>query len=99
MDKRRRVFLLLSLSLCIGSEGMLTRATTLRGNKSAHSPQGAKVKPLPGQTATLLPDGRTLLVGGEGLNGPLSAAAVRDSQTGVVTSLNGQLQKARAWHT
>jgi RHS repeat-associated protein len=98
MDKRRRIFLLLSLSLCISSEGLVARATTLRGAKSARSPQASAEQPR-GQTATLLSDGRILLLGGEGANGPLSAAAVQDPQTGAVTPLNGQLQQPRAWHT
>lgn len=53
----------------------------------------------PGQSATLLPDGRLLLVGGEGQDGPLATAEIKDITSGQVVSLVGRLQRPRAWHT
>ncbi|HMG74446.1 MAG TPA: hypothetical protein VK582_13175 [Pyrinomonadaceae bacterium] len=53
---------------------------------------------LPGQTATLLPDGRLLLVG-EGEDGPLATAEIKDNSTGQVTAFAGGLLHARAWHS
>ena len=46
---------------------------------------------LPGQTATSLPDGRILKIGGLQEDGPASIALIGD--------LRFQLQRARAWHT
>jgi RHS repeat-associated protein len=52
----------------------------------------------PGQTATLLPDGRWLLIGGQAAQGPLAGVAILDPRTGIVISLP-PLVSARAWHT
>ena len=52
-----------------------------------------------GQSATLLPDGRWLLLGGEGPTGPVLSAALRNERTGMTTVLSAQLGQARAWHT
>jgi RHS repeat-associated protein len=65
-----------------------------RGQESEH-PLGL----LAGQTATLLPNGRFLLIGGEGADGPLSFAELRDLTTGQSRPLKGRLLHARAWHT
>jgi len=53
----------------------------------------------PGQSATFLPDGRLLLVGGEGQDGPLATAEIKDINTGQVGSIGSSLQRPRAWHT
>lgn len=52
-----------------------------------------------GQTATLLPDGRWLILGGESENGPLSAAAIKDARTGESSTLPDGLKQPRAWHS
>jgi RHS repeat-associated protein len=54
---------------------------------------------LEGQSTTLLPDGRLLLIGGEGSNGPQASMAIRDPRTQQTTLLPGSLQEARAWHS
>ena len=54
---------------------------------------------LPGQTITILPGGRLLVVGGEGPTGSEKSVAVRDSQTGQDRSMGAGLRHARAWHT
>ena len=54
---------------------------------------------LPGQTATLLPDGRTLLIGGESHDGPTDATAISDPRSGEPIQLNNKLHQARAWHS
>ena len=53
---------------------------------------------LPGQTTTLMPDGRWLLLGGRGNNGPLAAAFFKNPNTGVVTQLPNGLLHARFRH-
>jgi len=45
----------------------------------------------PGQTTTVLPDGRTIKIGGLQAEGPVSTVSIDDFQF--------QLQHARAWHT
>jgi RHS repeat-associated protein len=52
-----------------------------------------------GQSATLLPDGRWLLVGGEGKEGPLATASLAEPQSGTRTTLAKTLEVARAGHT
>src|SRR5438477_5069645 len=52
----------------------------------------------PGQTATALPDGRLLLVGGAGADGAVATAEIRDTNSGVSVTVAG-LQRARAWHS
>src|SRR5262249_31218146 len=52
-----------------------------------------------GQSATLLPDGRWLLLGGRGPAGPVAAGALRGPRTGATTVLPAQLGPARAGHT
>lgn len=52
-----------------------------------------------GQTATLLPDGRWLTVGGEGRDGPLATAAIWDPHGQVTLPLSHALQHARAGHS
>ncbi len=63
-------------------------------------PQNAAVaaSALPGQSTTLLPDGRVLVLGGQGAQGPTGAVALFDPRTGATTALP-PLQQARAWHT
>lgn len=52
-----------------------------------------------GESATLLPDGTWLLLGGE-VNGKVSnAAAIYDGTTGQATTLTATLNVARAWQT
>ena len=53
----------------------------------------------PGQSATLMPDGRWLLLGGQGEGGPIQDAYVKAAGRGAAQSLPRGLQRARAWHT
>lgn len=55
--------------------------------------------PPPGQTRTLLPDGRVLVMGG--MNGirPRRSAQIIDPGTGEVLEIASALQHPRAWHT
>lgn len=54
---------------------------------------------LPGQSATQLPDGRQLLLGGESADGPRNDAAVAGPRADKATPLAARLRHARAWHT
>src|SRR5438067_1096660 len=73
-----------------------SRTSRLSARKSA---QRAPRLGIPGQSATLLPNGKWLLIGGESPNGPVTTIAVRDPQTGAISQLDGKLATARAWHT
>jgi hypothetical protein len=52
-----------------------------------------------GQTRTLLPDGRWLLVGGQGTQGPLGTAWIFDPQTNSAAVVAQPLLQPRAGHT
>jgi RHS repeat-associated protein len=52
-----------------------------------------------GESTTLLSDGRSLLLGGEGLEGSLAAAEIRDNRSGAITRLAQGMTQNRAWHT
>ncbi len=52
-----------------------------------------------GQTATLLPDGGLLLVGGLGQTGPVTAAFIETPGSSQPTPLENVLNFPRAWHT
>lgn len=54
---------------------------------------------LPGQTASLLPDGRWLLLGGQGENGPRSIASFWDPRTQASVDLPSGMTTARAFHS
>ncbi|HEV2387693.1 MAG TPA: RHS repeat-associated core domain-containing protein [Candidatus Acidoferrales bacterium] len=54
---------------------------------------------LPGQTATALPDGTVLLLGGEGPGGPIAIARIQNSQSAAPVLLQTALLHARAWQS
>ena len=65
-------------------------------------PQSNPVAPplqLPGQTATRLPDGRILLIGGENTSGISDTVSVWDPSTNTTTPTSNTLRYGRAWHT
>src|SRR5437899_3109552 len=77
-------------------------ASPAGAGKKGHRLQGSSAQgssALPGQSQTLLPDGRVLLAGGEGPEGPLANAFVRDAQSGKTAPVSGRLLHPRAWHT
>lgn len=53
----------------------------------------------PGQSVTLLPDGRQLLLGGESPEGARGEALVADARAERPTRLSSRLRHARAWHS
>ena len=80
-----------------------TRAQSNALNRRANSMTSTRAiqsaSAIDGQTSTLLPDGRTLIIGGEGADGPLAAIGIKDQHTGVVSVVARELLHARAWHT
>lgn len=67
--------------------------------KKAAAPAPQKRGLIPGQSATQMPDGRWLLVGGEGRDGALSTAFIKEQNSKIVTPVAGKLQTPRAWHS
>src|SRR5258705_640293 len=59
---------------------------------------GAAATPVPGQTTTLLPDGRWLILGGERARGPSTTALIQDPHTPAVTPVPA-LAQPRSGHT
>src|SRR3989441_7507963 len=84
--------LLPSFLLCVALGLLLSPASP--------GPQGAGpgIRAVPGQTSTVLPDGRWLLLGGQGPQGSTRTAAIYDPRTGITTALT-PLRPARAWHS
>ena len=63
----------------------------------AARPQASALRP--GQTITLLPDGRSLLIGGEENGESLATASISDARTGAAVPVARNLNLARAWHS
>ena len=72
------------------------RAAPLKSARRLKQEVGVKPKRPDGESTTLLSDGRSLLLGGEGSNGPLNAAEIRDNRTGAVTRLAQGMARNRA---
>ncbi len=54
---------------------------------------------LQGQSSTLLPDGRVLILGGQNTGGPTADGIISDQGTRSEIPLADKLRQARAWHT
>src|SRR6266705_25501 len=89
MSTRRR---LPNLLLCAVLVFLLLPASS--GPQSARPSTTA----LAGQSVTVLPDGRSLILGGWGPQGATTTAVVYDPRTGAATTLP-PLDPARAWHS
>src|SRR5882724_6928819 len=77
-------------------------ASPARVAKKGHRHQGSSTQgsaTVPGQSQTLLPDGKVLLAGGEGPEGPLATVFIKDAQSGKTVPVSGKLRHPRGWHT
>ena len=83
----------LRLSVC------LFVAVALLTNRASGQTNAPASTLLPGQTATLLPDGRWLIAGGVGQAGPQNQAQILDTAANTSIPIPGGLKNARAWHT
>src|SRR5580700_11124744 len=95
-----RILVVVSFGLCLISAWAATNASSAgKKTRGKTSSKSSTSQVIPGQSSTLLPDGRLLLLGGESPNGPLTTVAVQDPQSGATTPLGVQLPEPRAWHT
>jgi RHS repeat-associated protein len=92
-DLREKFLPALILALAMTAAVLLPLFSTIPQNL----PQTPNL--LPGQSKTLLPDGRWLLIGGERLGGFSGAASIWQPGTGSATQLSSTLNRPRAWHT
>jgi RHS repeat-associated protein len=88
------VVLALGLSLCQVSSSETPRLVRSSRAQNVRTHTGTL-----GQTTTLLPNGKLLLIGGESASGVVVTVAVKDPKSEVTTELKAGLLHARAWHT
>src|SRR5215213_9945189 len=103
--------LALGVSPAVGVAATVEKTAGLTASKGPDplpAPRDRKTEPpvkartqsqIVGESRTLLPGGRTLVVGGQGADGPLETATIIDPRTGETIQLAGGLIHARAWHT
>jgi RHS repeat-associated protein len=93
----KHVGLIVGLWLTLGAASIFASGSMREKPGRKTMPDAAGV--VTGQTATLLPDGEILLLGGEGPRGPLTTASLQNPRTGAVQTLPNGLLHARAGHT
>jgi RHS repeat-associated protein len=95
MSRRRRAITLAGVLIVAAQSGNVgERAASAAAQEN---PQGPSLRS--GQSATLLPDGTWLLVGGRIDGQAMRTAEIWDPQTGRATALRDALPRARADHT
>jgi len=83
----------LSTSFCFAA------AKSVKGRRIQPSMTTAESVSSLGSTLTLLPDGRTLVTGGQSNGKASSAVTIVDPSTGAGATISPRLKLARAWHT
>src|SRR5947209_4771228 len=91
------LFSLLVLVLLLGSAAAQRRSA--RRAKAAGAAPAAAAVLVTGQSSTLLPDGRWLVVGGIGAAGPQARVAVGEAGVEASKALSTRLERPRGWHT
>src|SRR4026208_1803798 len=76
-----------------------TKPASKPKTKRPNGPRAQITPDVAGQTATLLVDGRVLLIGGEAKDGPSAAASIRGPHTRDTVLLRSGMAQARAWHS
>jgi RHS repeat-associated protein len=94
MNRRFRYSLLRLLAFVVAA-GVLVPSRSMPQQTTAVLAASTDV----GASVTLLPDGRLLVLGGDGPAGPQATGAVRDPVTGEETALVGALHVPRSWHS
>jgi len=88
--------------LAVGLNSMLSFASSAAMKSqdvTARKPISAVAQNVDGQSHTLLPDGRLLLVGGQLSGAAVNSAFFQNTQSGVQAAASGTLLHARAFHS
>jgi RHS repeat-associated protein len=96
-NRMRIVWILVSALLMLAGTGSLLATSSSPVHRSARRSQSHAS--ITGQSTTLLPDGTLLVLGGEGPDGPTSAAKIQNPQTGRTITLPVALNRPRTGHT
>jgi len=99
MNRSFRSIVVVCLLLLSGASLVVAGPLRSKSNKLARRSATKGGTSIPGQSATLMPDGRLLLLGGEGPNGPVPNAAMMDPKTGSMVDLSNGLRHPRTDHT
>src|SRR5687768_18592370 len=86
----------IALTLSLGAAAALVGGVSLRAGQQSPPPAAAALTG-DGRTATRLPDGRVLLIGGT-TSGPDSGVFLFDAATQTTVKLATRLLQSRAWH-
>src|SRR5262249_53974894 len=75
------------------------RSIASRSKELKRIKPGQAEERIEGQSTTLVPDGRLLLMGGQGADGLQGSIAIKDPRSGDVSPASVTLFHPRAWHT
>lgn len=70
-----------------------------QGREQTDQSRAGAATNVPGQSVTVLPNGRLFMVGGEGEKSPLSTALIKDTRSGATAKVAAGLRRGRAWHS
>ena len=93
----RRYTIAIAFSV-LSAFGMSDNASVAAG-RAPQAPPSSIPLPGRGESRTPLPDGRWVVFGGQGANGPVSTVSIVDPSMNTTVVLPARLHEARAWHT
>src|SRR5437763_8092310 len=100
MNRNRTLWVALLGAITLSAVGLVLWAKPAGHSRSQETRPSALSSPrLLGQTSTVLPDGEVLLLGGQGMEGPVATSGVEDPRTGGATQVHVPMLRSRAWHT
>lgn len=83
----------------VPGSGSLKTSAPAKSREQVGQSRAAASAGVPGQSVTVLPDGRLFIAGGEGEKSPLSTALVKDLRSGATAKVAAGLRRGRAWHS
>lgn len=101
MPKTSCFNLVAALVVVCGSVHLSAVARSSRANSQStqQEPSSAGAQAVAGRSETLIPNGRILLLGGDGNGSVLNTAWLRDPGSQALQQIAGHLRMARDWHT